>query len=95
MDLQGSGKKRWSVLVVMPSGGNGGFEHSGIGQEVFYVVQYQAESIKYLAGQRRNSPAHLSHAPTSAGIASQVRPSNSRPARFLRTPPHCLKKKGT
>jgi hypothetical protein len=37
----------------------------------------------------------LSHAPTSAGIASQVWPSNSRPARFLRTPPHCLKKKGT
>ena len=30
-----------------------------------------------------------------AGTASQVRPSNNRPAFFLLTPPHCLKKKGT
>src|SRR4051812_46243690 len=29
------------------------------------------------------------------GIPSHVRPSNSRPARFLFTPPHCLKKKAT
>jgi hypothetical protein len=28
------------------------------------------------------------------GIASYVRPSSSRPARALRTPPHCLKKNG-
>ncbi len=29
-----------------------------------------------------------------SGISSQVRPSRIRPARFFRTPPHCLKKKG-
>ena len=29
------------------------------------------------------------------GISSQVRASSRRPARFLRTPPHCLKKNGT
>ena len=29
------------------------------------------------------------------GIPSHVRPSSSLPARFLFTPPHCLKKKGT
>ena len=29
------------------------------------------------------------------GIASHVRPSNSRPACFFRAPPHCLKKKAT
>lgn len=29
-----------------------------------------------------------------AGISSQVRPSSRRPCCFLRTPPHCLKKKG-
>ena len=30
----------------------------------------------------------------AGGMASHVRPSNKRPARFLFTPPHCLKKKG-
>ncbi len=29
------------------------------------------------------------------GISSHVRPSSTRPVRFLNTPPHCLKKKGT
>ena len=29
------------------------------------------------------------------GIWSHARPSSSRPAAFLRVPPHCLKKKGT
>src|SRR5262245_10916729 len=32
---------------------------------------------------------------TLTGISSQVFPSRMRPARFLFTPPHCLKKKGT
>lgn len=31
----------------------------------------------------------------SFGISLHVRPSNNRPAAFLRVPPHCLKKKGT
>src|SRR5262249_33448273 len=35
------------------------------------------------------------HAHACAGIASQVFPRSSRPVRFLKTPPHCLKKNGT
>jgi len=40
---------------------------------------------------RRNSPAWT----TRNGISSHVRPSRCRPAFFLFTPPHCLKKNAT
>src|SRR5262249_42554005 len=42
-----------------------------------------------------NIPCSLLSLTGGRGISSQVRPSSSLPARFLLTPPHCLKKNGT
>ena len=55
-----------------------------------------------LASTARNGP-RVSQPPMllgpyyriAPGIWSHVSPSSIRPARFLNTPPHCLKKNGT
>ena len=57
-----------------------------------YVMVEQIKSIDYCL--RHVQFVSRGHSGTK-GIASQVRPSSSRPACFFRTPPHCLKKKAT
>jgi hypothetical protein len=71
---------RGSVCLICPSSEEEGEEVGLLVQGVFYSHVY------YFTKQDAFS---------TIGISSQVCPFKRRPARFLLTPPHCLKKKAT